>query len=103
MNQDIVNDPEFQNKIIDLANSRKKIAAIKAVKKATGLGLKESKELVEELVTNKRSTASQAENIEDLNAKQSHFIERKKSDRSFLIYALIFLAVLIFSYYMSNS
>lgn len=103
MNPEILNDPQFRNKIVALINKGKKIAAIKTVRKSTGFGLKESKDIVDEIAQKAGRVSYHNEQSEDINSNSSNFIERKKADRSFLIYALIFLAVLILSYFLSNS
>ena len=103
MIQEVVQDQQFRNKIIGLVKAGKKITAVKTVKKATGLGLKDSLGIVEEITNQKMNPDNNSYKNQEVNPKAPQFIERKEADRSFLIYALIFLAVLIVSYYLSNS
>lgn len=102
MLQEVVQDQQFRNKIIGLVKAGKKITAVKTVKKA-GLGLKDSLGIVEEITNQKTNPDNNSYKNQEVNPKAPQFIERKEADRSFLIYALIFLAVLIVSYYLSNS
>lgn len=52
---------------------------------------------------NKLNSKMSTPKTEEKKPKEPYTQERKKADRTFLIYALICLAVLIVSYYVSNS
>lgn len=97
-------DPTFKKEIGSLiaAHKNKKIFLIKEIRKRYKLGLKDAKELADNLSTS-IDYYDDKETYGNLNpTEQTEFIEKSKSNKSFQLYALVFLIVLIIYYLVTK-
>lgn len=98
----LLQDPIFKEELVTLIAQNDSIDAIKLLKKRGAIGLKEGKAIVDNLRKNPDFYNHNKDYAYQETTNNSEFIDRKKSDRSFLFYAIIFLMAVIIYYFVTN-